>query len=65
MQYIYSAFRITVRQKAKLKSLNLDGKSCEEILADIFGKTSSEMIQLGLVGSVDPTDFTKKLRGKA
>ena len=49
--------------EAKLKSLNLDATSREEILADIFGETGSEVIQIGLADTVDPTDFAKKLSG--
>ena len=49
--------------EAKLKSLNLDPTSREEVLTDIFGETGSEVIQIGLVDTVDPTDFAKKLSG--
>ena len=45
----------------KLKSINLDSTSCEEILADIFGTSDSEQIQLGLVDSTDANDFATKL----
>ena len=47
--------------ECKLKSLNFDGTTCEEILADIFGTTDSEHTQLGLVGATDSDDFASKL----
>ena len=47
--------------ESKLKSLNLEPTSCEEILADIFGTADSEQTQLGLVDAVDPSDFGTKL----
>ena len=45
----------------KLKSINLDSTSCEEILADIVGTSDSEQIQLGLVDATDANDFATKL----
>ena len=47
--------------ESKLKSLNLEPSSCEEILGDIFGVTHSEQTQLGLIDAVDALDFASKL----
>ena len=47
--------------ESKLKSINLDAASCEEILADIFGTTDAEQTQLGLVDASDESDFASKL----
>jgi len=55
----FKHFRDNIERK--LKSLNFDETTCEEILADIFGTSDSEQTQLGLVDATDPADFASKL----
>ena len=58
MHYIYG---VSNTFKTKLKSLNVDAISIKEILTDLFGETSSELVQLGLADAIDSDDFAKKL----
>jgi len=55
----FKHFRDNIERK--LKSLNFDSTTCEEILADIFGTVDSEQTQLGLVDATDSDDFASKL----